>query len=451
MAVQHLGPCAAQLPGKRCPAAAGRHWGLQTMQLQGSECGFAPVQDTPNPGPMAAPHASQHAAQHPVVDAPNTVSPTEPHHPWVLQGNHPMRPWVVRSRGSQHRNPQRLASAQPLSNHTRHWKAVAGAARTGGSRGGFGHCQTALGDIAFNLPKVSSLFPCNSGPLIRWTSLSMIRCHSCTQPANLNLSAPADRCAGQLAAVQLVGGLGSAHIHKVPSAPAVCSADRQVSVQVGDQFVNQYYTVMKSTPKYLHRFYTDASTFTFHDPGHGNNTPYSFTARSQKVSWHSGLHRDEESMKPLWASALVQGCAHTNSQWPSAVLGSLPSCSSSDKAMVLTRPVAAQSIHDRVLALGFDTCNVDLFSVDSQFSQESPNAPRGVPDPRGVMVLVTGALTFQVAVVCAPSVSAERPAHGTATGGNHSVTWQRNAGVQEYSLRFRRHKDRWTEVLSVMC
>ena len=55
-----------------------------------------------------------------------------------------------------------------------------------------------------------------------------------------------------------------------------------------------------------------------------------------------------------------------------------------------------QAIHDRVLALGFETCSVDLFSVDSQFSQESPNAPRGVPDPRGVMVLVTGQLTFQV-------------------------------------------------------
>ena len=55
-------------------------------------------------------------------------------------------------------------------------------------------------------------------------------------------------------------------------------------VQVGTQFVNQYYTVMKSTPKYLHRFYTDVSTFTFHDPGHGSNPSYSFTAKSQKVS-----------------------------------------------------------------------------------------------------------------------------------------------------------------------
>ena len=55
-------------------------------------------------------------------------------------------------------------------------------------------------------------------------------------------------------------------------------------LQVGSQFVNQYYTVMKSSPKYLHRFYNDNSTFTFVDPGHsGSPSPYSFTARSQKV------------------------------------------------------------------------------------------------------------------------------------------------------------------------
>ena len=35
------------------------------------------------------------------------------------------------------------------------------------------------------------------------------------------------------------------------------------------------------------------------------------------------------------------------------------------------------------MGLGFDTCGVDLFTVDSQFSQN-----------RGVTVLVTGALTF---------------------------------------------------------
>lgn len=54
--------------------------------------------------------------------------------------------------------------------------------------------------------------------------------------------------------------------------------------QVGSQFVNQYYTVMKSSPKYLHRFYNDNSTFTFVDPGQtGSPAPYTFTARSQKA------------------------------------------------------------------------------------------------------------------------------------------------------------------------
>ena len=54
--------------------------------------------------------------------------------------------------------------------------------------------------------------------------------------------------------------------------------------QVGSQFVNQYYTVMKSSPKYLHRFYNDNSTFTFVDPGVAGTAPYNFTAKSQKVA-----------------------------------------------------------------------------------------------------------------------------------------------------------------------
>lgn len=36
-------------------------------------------------------------------------------------------------------------------------------------------------------------------------------------------------------------------------------------VQVGNQFVSQYYTVQHASPKHLHRFYSDASTLTFGD------------------------------------------------------------------------------------------------------------------------------------------------------------------------------------------
>ena len=50
--------------------------------------------------------------------------------------------------------------------------------------------------------------------------------------------------------------------------------------QVGSQFVHQYYTVLHSTPRYLHRFYTDISTMSHNDPEGGP----SFTVQSQKAS-----------------------------------------------------------------------------------------------------------------------------------------------------------------------
>lgn len=50
--------------------------------------------------------------------------------------------------------------------------------------------------------------------------------------------------------------------------------------QVGSQFVQQYYTVLHSTPRYLHRFYTDISTMS-HNDAEGSQT---FTVQSQKAS-----------------------------------------------------------------------------------------------------------------------------------------------------------------------
>ena len=46
--------------------------------------------------------------------------------------------------------------------------------------------------------------------------------------------------------------------------------------------MNQFYTVMKSSPRYLHRFYTDESTFTHVDP---DVVPdgMAFTVHNQKV------------------------------------------------------------------------------------------------------------------------------------------------------------------------
>lgn len=38
-------------------------------------------------------------------------------------------------------------------------------------------------------------------------------------------------------------------------------------VQVGNQFVTQYYTVLHKQPHFLHRFYTDDSTMTYSEAG----------------------------------------------------------------------------------------------------------------------------------------------------------------------------------------
>ena len=51
-----------------------------------------------------------------------------------------------------------------------------------------------------------------------------------------------------------------------------------VLLQVGSQFVQQYYTVLHTSPRYLHRFYTDASAMT-----HSDGT-FSVSAHNQKVS-----------------------------------------------------------------------------------------------------------------------------------------------------------------------
>lgn len=52
-------------------------------------------------------------------------------------------------------------------------------------------------------------------------------------------------------------------------------------LQVGNQFVSQFYTVQHASPKHLHRFYSDASTLTY-----GDMRPEGFFSKSatgQKV------------------------------------------------------------------------------------------------------------------------------------------------------------------------
>lgn len=73
---------------------------------------------------------------------------------------------------------------------------------------------------------------------------------------------------------------------------------------VGNSFVNQYYTVLHSSPYYLHRFYTDESTLTLAEAGND------FTETVQ----------------------------------------------------------AQRAIHDKVMSLGYDECKAQIHSVDSQYS-----------------------------------------------------------------------------------
>lgn len=54
-------------------------------------------------------------------------------------------------------------------------------------------------------------------------------------------------------------------------------------LQVGNQFVSQFYTVLHSSPRYLHRFYTDESTVTHADCGIDGEPPTCQTVTTQKV------------------------------------------------------------------------------------------------------------------------------------------------------------------------
>ncbi|CAK0784553.1 hypothetical protein CVIRNUC_007757 [Coccomyxa viridis] len=63
------------------------------------------------------------------------------------------------------------------------------------------------------------------------------------------------------------------------SAPNVAPQYSTTAHAVGSQFVQQYYTVLSNTPRYLHRFYTDISTMSHNDAEAG----LFFTVASQKA------------------------------------------------------------------------------------------------------------------------------------------------------------------------
>ncbi|KAK9908269.1 hypothetical protein WJX75_005216 [Coccomyxa subellipsoidea] len=71
---------------------------------------------------------------------------------------------------------------------------------------------------------------------------------------------------------------------------------------VGSQFVQQYYTVLHSSPRYLHRFYTDLSSMTHCDGGYDGKPGRLFTVQTQKNIHEKVLELDfEEAVTEIWS------------------------------------------------------------------------------------------------------------------------------------------------------
>ncbi|BDA44794.1 probable ras GTPase-activating protein-binding protein 2 at N-terminal half [Coccomyxa sp. Obi] len=71
---------------------------------------------------------------------------------------------------------------------------------------------------------------------------------------------------------------------------------------VGSQFVQQYYTVLHSSPRYLHRFYTDLSSMTHSDGGYPGQPPCIFTVQNQKDIHEKVLELNfEEAVTEIWS------------------------------------------------------------------------------------------------------------------------------------------------------
>ena len=151
---------------------------------------------------------------------------------------------------------------------------------------------------------------------------------------------------------------------------------RAPGAQVGSQFVQQFYTVLHSSPKYLHRFYTNASTMTHAD---AERSPPEFTVQTQDVSpgplcpAKVAASIVATSLRPvLLASDASLWQRHALSCSIRTFVGSRPPC--------LRRMCnGPQEINRKVVELGFDEAVTEIWSVDSQYSAGD-----------GVIVQVTG-------------------------------------------------------------
>ena len=69
--------------------------------------------------------------------------------------------------------------------------------------------------------------------------------------------------------------------------------------------MQQFYSVLHSSPRYLYRFYTDESTVTHADCGIDGDSPTSVTVTSQKVSFQEWILLGSKGLVALTAPQQV--------------------------------------------------------------------------------------------------------------------------------------------------
>ena len=147
----------------------------------------------------------------------------------------------------------------------------------------------------------------------------------------------------------LLSGCGRKHMAKSRS---------RGCAQVGKAFIQQYYTVLHSRPKYLHRFYTNNSSLTIGE----QDGPPSTTVTGQAV---------RSAPFPLLLTRA--------SGWP------VRPASTRAWTQADERPMSLQDIHDLWMKLELEGASAAITSVDAQASH-----------CQGVVVFVTGQLQRRV-------------------------------------------------------
>lgn len=175
---------------------------------------------------------------------------------------------------------------------------------------------------------------------------------------------------------------------------------------MSNQFVSQFYTVLHTSPRHLHRFYSEASTLTLADARpDGQHIVKTVTGQKVRGSARGRRRRAGSQGGRLLARAAARGHPAASSRSPQA---SRPSPSGSWGAWLPfpcarpptptgtpaacrphppVYPPPLQSIHEAVMNQGLEDTVTEVYSVDSQYSLNG-----------GVVVQVTGTQSNKVRV-----------------------------------------------------